>query len=89
MILSGSLIGLWDRRGSQLQSEAEPFIAAAESYRTHHGEYPVSLPILTTPEHPDGELFYQREPDGSFIIWHGTILGESTIYHSTTGRWSD
>jgi hypothetical protein len=89
LILTGSLIGFWDGRDSRLKSQAEPSIAAAESYRAHHGEYPVSLPIPAAPQHPDGELFYQREPDGTYIIWYGTTLGDSTIYHSRTGQWSD
>ncbi len=89
LILTGSLIGFWDRRDSRLKSQAQPFIAAAESYRARHGEYPDSLPIPATPEHPDGELFYQREPDGSYIIWYGATLGESTIYDSNAGHWSE
>ncbi len=89
LILFGGLIGIPDHRDHRLKSQAVPFIAAAESHRTLHGGYPDSLPIPTTPEYPDGELFYQREPDGSSIIWYGTILGESNIYDSKTGQWSE
>lgn len=82
-------MGLWDNRDRRLKSQAWPFIAAAESHRTQYGEYPPSLSIPITPGHTDGELFYQRVADGSYIIWYGTTLGESTIYDSSTGLWSD
>jgi hypothetical protein len=87
--VAGAVWVMGQGRDWRLRRQAKSIQAAAESYRTGHGVYPASLPIPAPPDRPEGELFYQKEPDGSYIIWYGTGLGESAVFHSKEGRWED
>lgn len=86
--VAGFLFWSYGSRDRRLKQEARPVITAAEAWRAAHGHYPESIPITSPPGLPDGELFYKRESDGSFIIWYGLSLGESNTYRSVTGAWT-
>lgn len=72
-------------RHHQLIRQAGPIHSALEDYHAQHGTYPESLSAAKISE--PNELYYQREPDGSYLLWFGTTLGESTTYCSKTQEW--
>lgn len=78
-IVASYLSGRW--RESRLTQQVEPIQAAVESYRQQHGIYPESLSAASIPE-PE-EIFYQRQPDGTYILWFGMELGESVTFGPT------
>ena len=89
LVMFGGPYVLWNWRDWRLQRQARSIQTAAEWYRAKYGFYPEKLPIPAPVDLPEGELFYQRNPDGSYKIWYGTTLGESTTYNSAAGRWDE
>ena len=59
-----------------------------ESYRASHGKYPDSLSQIGIVETESGPIYYERKSESSYILWFGTILGESEKFDSTTRKWN-
>jgi hypothetical protein len=34
-----------------------------------------------------GPVYYQKTTDSTYIVWFGTVLGESATYKSSTKKW--
>jgi hypothetical protein len=40
-------------------------------------------------EEMDGPFYYEKNDiTNSYLVWYGTILGESVTYDSTTKKWN-
>jgi hypothetical protein len=72
-------------RRYRLMKQAVPIQRQLDIFRLQHGHYPASLSEGKIAE-PD-EVFYQSQADGSYILWYGTTLGESIVFHSNRQRW--
>lgn len=67
---------------------ARRIAAQLESYRTTHGNYPVSL--LDIADAPvNGPIYYQRDLDTPdvYYLWFGTGFGTVSQYDSNTHGW--
>lgn len=60
-----------------------------ENFKKSKGKYPESLEQIGIKTKETDKFFYQKSDDGTFILWLGEGLGESRIYSSSDGRWSD
>jgi hypothetical protein len=66
---------------------ANKVIAAVNSYQAEHGRLPETLTEVGI-EDPDSlDVFYRKTSDGTYIVWFGTVLGESATYESSTRSW--
>lgn len=63
-------------------------VGSIESFRQQRGRLPQFLAELPLADLPDTlGVFYERSGDTSYEVWHGTWLGESLIYGSSTKSW--
>jgi hypothetical protein len=60
-----------------------------QAFQRAHGRLPNSLSEIGEPEDESGPVYYQKQDDGSFIVWFGLRLGESEVYESKTGGWEE
>ena len=74
----------WRWREYSLTRQAKLIQSALESYRQQHGSYPESLSTASILE--TEEIYYQHQPDGTYIIWFGMELGESVTFCSPDRR---
>lgn len=88
LILAFSAWGhsLWQRHTLKLKAQA--IQANLEDYHSTGKPYPSSLSDAMIEANPEGPIQYQLEPDGSYLLWYGTTLGESVTYSSRDGDWS-
>ena len=71
-----------------MMHRARRIAAQLESYRTTHGNYPVSL--LDIADAPvNGPIYYQRDLDTPdvYYLWFGTGFGTVSQYDSNTHGW--
>ena len=91
MALVGALWAVWARgplsRERRLMREGDEVVAAIERHRHATGRLPESLRAVGLPEAEEGPIHYERRGDGGYVLWFGTVLGESATYDSRTGRW--
>lgn len=63
-------------------------IEALEHHRQQYGTHPEDSSAVGFPiKDKSGPLYYQRQHPTEYIIWYGTILGESVIYDFTDKQW--
>jgi len=67
------------RAGDQLVSKIN-------SFKKAHGYLPETLDEIGIHD-SDSAVYYQRQSAGDYIVWFGTTLGESEVYHSETNKW--
>ena len=67
--------------------EGNGIVAAIERHRRATGRLPESLRAVGLSGTEEGPIHYERRGDGGYVLWFGTLLGESTTYDSRTGRW--
>ncbi|UWZ84923.1 hypothetical protein [Occallatibacter riparius] len=60
-----------------------------ETFQRVHGRLPDSLSEIGERDGESGPVYYQKQKDGSFVVWYGLRLGESEVYDSKTGRWDE
>jgi hypothetical protein len=70
------------KQGSQMAEDIE-------SLRQRHGALPSALRGIGVSDRDQDRFFYQRCDANHYILWFGTMLGESMIYDSGTQRWSE
>jgi hypothetical protein len=63
--------------------DSEALMRKVEAFRAKEGRLPKKE------EAGNDRILYEPCPDGSYIIWFGTTLGESMTYESRNGRWVD
>lgn len=83
LLIVGGIVAFslsWRWREYRLTQQVEPIQTALERYHQQHGSYPESLATASIPEHE--EIFYQRERDGTYLLYFGMELGESVTFHS-------
>ena len=66
---------------------ANKVIAAVNSYQAKNGRLPESLSEVGI-EDPDSlDVYYRKTSDSTYVVWFGTVLGESAAYESSTKSW--
>jgi len=67
--------------------EANRIILAVESFQSRTGRLPETLADAGVGNPESLEVFYRKESDSTYIVWFGTVLGESATYESSTHKW--
>lgn len=68
---------------------AGQIIEKAEQYKAQHGMLPVQVDELGLEDTEDAPAYYEKTSDTTYTVWYGLGVGESMVYHSQTGKWSD
>jgi hypothetical protein len=69
--------------------KGDNLILHIENYKKQTDSLPMSLKDLGIRETEKGPLYYRRKDSNTYIIWFGTILGESKTYYSDKKKWED
>jgi hypothetical protein len=64
--------------------QANKVIAAVDSFQSHYGRLPDTLADIGLEDSESGPVHYRKTSDGTYIVWFGTVLGESATYESAT-----
>jgi hypothetical protein len=67
--------------------EANKIISAVDSFRAKHNYLPETLTEAGIDESGSGRVYYMKSADNAYIVWFGTVLGESATYESATKKW--
>jgi 3-mercaptopyruvate sulfurtransferase SseA len=62
-------------------------IAAVNSFQSRTGGLPNNLDATGIKDSQSLGVYCQKTSDSSYIVWFGTVLGESAIYESSTKEW--
>lgn len=74
---------------SKMTKRGDLLIEKVEEFRYKNNRLPVSLNELGIEENIEGPLFYEKlDSTENYLIWYGTILGESVTYDSSKKEWS-
>ena len=65
---------------------ANKVIAAVNSLLAQHGRLPEALPEAGIVS-DSFDVYYRKTSDSTYIVWFGTVLGESATYESSTKKW--
>jgi hypothetical protein len=74
--------GCCDKHG-----EAEALIEKIERHRKDHKQVPRSIRDLGYVEDEGGPVYCRNESIDHYVVWYGTVLGESRTYDSRTQTW--
>lgn len=72
---------------SNKQKKGEIIVDLIYKYKREKGQLPKSLLDLGVDENEEGPIYYSRNDTDGFIVWYGTGLGESNVYHSNSMKW--
>ena len=64
--------------------QANKVIAAVNSFQSRYGRLPNTLVDIGMEGFESGPIYYQKTSDTTYIVWFGTVLGESATYESAT-----
>ena len=64
--------------------QANEVIAAVDSFQSRYGRLPDTLADMGLEDSESGPVYYQKTSDSSYIVWFGTVFGESATYESAT-----
>jgi hypothetical protein len=64
--------------------QANKVIAAVDSFQSRYGRLPNTLADIGLEASESGPVHYQKTSDSIYIVWFGTVLGESATYESAT-----
>jgi hypothetical protein len=67
--------------------EATRDIAAVDSFLARYGSLPETLSQAGIAESDSMKVYYRKQNDQEYIVWFGTVLGESATYESSTEKW--
>ena len=67
--------------------QANKVIASVNSFQSHYGRLPNTLADMGLEDSESGPVYYQKTSDSTYIVWFGTVLGESAKYESSTKKW--
>lgn len=67
--------------------QANKVIAAVDSFQSRHGQLPNTLADMGLPDSEAGPVYYRKTSESTYIVWFGTVLGESATYESATKRY--
>lgn len=56
-------------------------------YKKTNGRLPNKLNDIGVEEKMDGQIYYQKQTDSTFIIYYGGGLGESIVFDPLTKEW--
>lgn len=74
-------------REENLRNKAKDYIEKIEKFKIENDRLPRSLSEIGIDETLEGPIFYQKRDSSEYILWYGTILGESETYYSTNKKW--
>ncbi len=87
LILSIACSCFWDGRNGALVKQGNEVVHKVESFKKTNGRLPNSLSEIGIEEKEEGPIYYDKKSDTRYIVWFGTILGESITYDSDTQKW--
>ena len=64
--------------------KANKVIAAVDAFQSRYGRLPDTLAQIGMEDSESGPVYYQKTSDSTYIVWFGTVLGESAMYESAT-----
>jgi|SRR5215472_1124934 len=67
--------------------QATKVIAAVNSFQSRYGRLPDTLTDIGLEDSESGPAYYKKTSDSEYIVWFGTVLGESATYESSTKKW--
>ena len=67
--------------------QANKVIASVNSFQSRYGRLPDTLADMGLEDSESGPVYYQKTTDSTYIVWFGTVLGESATYESSTNKW--
>jgi hypothetical protein len=75
-------------------ADSQELIQAIEEFRVTSHRLPDNEEVYRLMEHlgwtpSEACPCYNKESSEEYIVYFGTTLGESKVYHSTTGEWND
>ena len=59
--------------------QANKVVAAVNSFQSRHGRLPDTLADMGMEDCESGLVYYEQMSDSTFIVWFGTVLGESAV----------
>ena len=80
---------VWFFRPDPRKTIGNRVVREVAAFQRLHGHLPDSLFEIGEQESESGPVFYQKQKDGSFVVWYGLRVGESEVYDSKTGRWDE
>ena len=67
--------------------QANELIASVNSFQSRYGRLPNSLTDMGLDNSESGPIYYRKTSNSTYIVWFGTMLGESSTYESSTKKW--
>jgi hypothetical protein len=67
--------------------QANKVIASVNSFQSRNGRLPNTLADMGLEDSESGPVYYRKTSDRTYIVWFGTVLGESATYESSTKKW--
>lgn len=89
MVVLVYILFIRDAREERLMREGEALAEKVDAFMKETGRLPGVLSETGIEETETGPLYYQKQDSTHYIIWFGTSLGESTVYHSGSKTWHD
>jgi len=65
---------------------ANKVIAAVNSFQSRNGRLPNSLADVGLEDFELGPVYYRKTSDRTYVVWFGTVIGESATYESATNH---
>lgn len=69
--------------------EGNKLIEKIEAYKKKNHELPESFEDMGINNADDKGLYYRAENHNVYIVWFGTGVGRSKVYHSDRQQWQD
>ena len=88
VLFTGFLVSC-ESREAKLTREGNALAKEIENYKKQNHRYPRSLTEIGIEVKQEGPLYYELRDSSYFVIYFGTALGESRVYHSKINEWTD
>lgn len=69
------------------ESKAKRIVDKVEEFKKTNKRLPDTLADLGIQETKIGSIYYEKLSKDHYIVWYGTVLGESTTYDSYIQKW--
>jgi hypothetical protein len=73
--------------GKDKMKTGNEIVNKIENFKKDKGKLPETLSEIGIEEKEEGPIYYRKESETKFVLWFGTILGESVTYNSDTKEW--
>lgn len=72
---------------ARLIREGDEIVKKVERFRESKGRLPNSLSEIGVEEKEEGPIYYDKKSETRYVVWFGTVLGESVKYDSDKREW--